>query len=389
MKRTALAALCLAAVLLSLAPAARADSLSLPEGLTELETEAFAGDTSLTEVVLPDTVTAIGDQAFADCAALGWATVPGSAETIGEGAFDGCAADLLIRTEPESAACLYARANDVDYQADTVYRALLIGQSYPGSTLVETLEGPPNDVAALEACLEGFPNTPWQVTVESNLTADGILAALDDAFYGATASDVSLFYYSGHGLTSSTSGMTGALVGVDAFNCVTAAQLRAATDRIPGRKIIMIDACYSGNFMPENLRAGVSSRGYRGGIELTHVDFAASFIRAFSRTSRAAGAAGEAYFIMTAAAADELSYEYCYTVGGVDRTVGLFTSTVCEGCGYDEVRQRACALKADVNANGVITFDEIYRYVYNQTIGEDQSVQVWPAGCAWFGPMRR
>ena len=364
---------------------ASADVMTIPDGVTGIEEEAFAGDTSLTRLALPDTVTAIGERAFAGCTGLGWATIPASVQTIGDAAFDSCAGDLLIATSAGSAAGLYARLNDVDYQAGTAYRALLIGQTYEGNTEVENLEGPDNDVAALRLCLENFNTTPWQVTVEMNLTAQGILDAVASAFSGATADDVSLFYYSGHGISSLNSETLGALVGMSTYDYVTASQLRAAMDLIPGRKVIIIDACYSGNFIPVIAR---SARGYSAEAAPTHVDFAESFIRTFSRRSRGA-ASGDQYFIMTAAAADEESFEYEYTVNGQKRVVGLFTSTLCEGCGYNEVRQYYKSLSADANGNTVITFDEVYRYVQSRTAGEDQTVQVYPAACDWFGLMRR
>ena len=39
---------------------------TLPDGLQHIETEAFAGDVSLTNVIIPSTVTSIGARAFAE-----------------------------------------------------------------------------------------------------------------------------------------------------------------------------------------------------------------------------------------------------------------------------------------------------------------------------------
>ena len=491
----------LIAIALGLAQGALAEALVLPAQLTEIGDEAFLGDSSVAEVVVPQGVLSIGENAFCDCTGLCRITIPASVEHLAETFVSGCAPDLLIRTEPGSAACAFAQTHQMDYQADTVYRALLVGQVYEAHPAL-TLDGPGNDVRAMQACLEMYENTPYQVRVSMDLTGGEILDAIRECFADAQSQDVSLFYYSGHGVSSSDSALQGAFLGADGQSAVTAAQLRAALDNIPGRKIVIIDACYSGNMLNggsdtdsdagsgadsdagtntdsgadsdagsdadsgagsdagtdtntdsgagadsgadtntdsgadsdagSNIDSGADSdadsdagsgAGSDAGTDtntdsdtdsdagsgmdsnadsvvaksasltsdadsaaeaMSAQEFVDSFIVAFSRSTRA-GLAGSGYFVLTAAAADEVSYEGF--VG--DRVMGLFTSRLLRGCGYDLVADSPGAIAADSNSNGVLTLSELYNYTGEQLAAWGQHIQVYPTGCAWFGMLRR
>ena len=65
--------------------------LVIPEGVTEIKTDAFRGATCLTSLTLPNSVTTIGSIAFYNCTGLGGTlTLPNSVTTIGYSAFSGC-----------------------------------------------------------------------------------------------------------------------------------------------------------------------------------------------------------------------------------------------------------------------------------------------------------
>lgn len=361
-----------------------AEKLELPSQLAEISEEAFAGNSSVTEVIIPDGTLVIGDFAFSDCTNLGWISIPASVESLGEGFVNGCADDLLIRTTSGSAACQYAQLNLIDYQAETKYRALIIGQTYPDIPALK-LYGPDNDIVAMSHCLELFEDTPYQTTVRMNLTADEILGAITDTFSSAAEEDVSLFYYSGHGVSSDDSSQQGALLGADNEGNITATQLRNALDQIAGRKIVIIDACYSGSVLSEN--RALFSNSAKSSITETDQpaeSFVDSFISAFSRKKRS-NLASDGYYVLTAAAADEESYEN--QVG--DRIMGLFTYNLVLGCGYDAYNECSATLLADGNDNGVLTLQEIFQYTRKSLIIEGQHARVYPDECSWFGLLRQ
>ena len=68
----------------------------LPDGVASIEgggdygEGAFAGCSSLREIVLPDTLSAIGYAAFADCSSLQEIALPNTLAAIGDYAFAGC-----------------------------------------------------------------------------------------------------------------------------------------------------------------------------------------------------------------------------------------------------------------------------------------------------------
>lgn len=217
---------------------ALAEIMVFPSRLEQVEQEAYLSNTAITEISLPAELQAIGNNAFKGCSNLVKAIIPGSATTIGTDAFASCSPAMLIRCAPGSPALTYAKAKGIDYNANTKYRALVIGQMYWG---VYYLEGPYWDAIAMEKMLSQsrFVENPFAVTVKSDLTKSQIRSAISSTFAGATENDVSLFFYSGHGDKG------GKLVGYD-FGMITPAELRGWLDTIPGRKIVIVDACYSG-----------------------------------------------------------------------------------------------------------------------------------------------
>ncbi len=65
-------------------------AVTLPELVTNIDSNAFAYCSDLTSVVLSDNLTTIGDDAFRDCEALTKITIPESVTDIGERAFYSC-----------------------------------------------------------------------------------------------------------------------------------------------------------------------------------------------------------------------------------------------------------------------------------------------------------
>lgn len=76
-------------------------SLILPDNLTKIGGEAFAGWTQLRHIFIPPSVTAIGEYAFYNCSSLADIQIPESVTTIGEYAFHRCPS-IAELTIPES-----------------------------------------------------------------------------------------------------------------------------------------------------------------------------------------------------------------------------------------------------------------------------------------------
>lgn len=218
-----------------------------------------------------------------------------------------------------------------------VYRALLIGNTYPDDYYNE-LAGPDNDVRAMKTMLSSMTGTDYSISARYNLTASGMTSAIASTFAGAEAGDVSLFYYSGHGTSS------GALVGDD-LSLLTVYNLRSALQKVAGTKIVILDSCYSG----ANIGKSTDSTAA----------FNSAVISAFSAAARSStNLADEGYIVLTACSKDQMSYSL--SSDGI-YYFGAFTYGVCYGSGYDSyLRQSLGSLSADDNGDGKITLGEAY-----------------------------
>ena len=242
-----------------------------------------------------------------------------------------------------------------------VYRALLVGNIYSGDTQ-KYLEGCDTDVAAMRKMLSKMSGTDYSVTAYIDLTASGIKSAIASTFADARECDVSLFYYSGHGSNN------GSLVGVGSTgNYVTVSDLRILLDEIPGKKIVIIDACYSGNMIGKSTDASGPAA------------FTSAFISGFSSFNKA-NLASNGYHVMTACSKDQRSQSL--SDGRI--AFGAFTFGICYGSGYDEWDQAFISgMPADTNGDGAITLGESYAMAVEQVewlkaqVGFDQSAQYY------------
>lgn len=240
-----------------------------------------------------------------------------------------------------------------------VYRALVIGNDYIGHFFEsEYLEVCADDRAAVGEMLSSMTGTNYIVSVQGNLTAAGFESAIASVFAEQTENDVSLVYYSGHGAAD------GSLLGVDR-KLFTVADMKNALDRIPGRKIVILDSCFSGSFIGKSVDDPVSkARAINGRI-----------ISVFASKAKN-NLASDQYYVITAASMDEYSY--------TGRTLSLFTYPVCYGSGW---RDADGVMNADADGNGKITLDECHRYAYayalNASSRYKQHAQVYPEDCSF------
>ncbi|HNX63350.1 MAG TPA: caspase family protein [Candidatus Limiplasma sp.] len=266
------------------------------------------------------------------------------------------------------------------------YRALLIGQMYTGSSYA--LHGTENDRDAIGAALSTMTATDYAITEKTDLTGNGILSAIQTAFSGATENDVSLFFYSGHGVESTDNEYLGALCGTDIPNAsgyITPTKLRTALDSIPGTKIVIIDACHSGNIIGKNTVA--SSDATTASVAATSTEdeqainqiIASSFISAFATSAKSNLATG-GYYVLVAAHSTQTSIE----MWNGYKWFGYFTTILCQGSGYDEINNSVLSsLYADANSDSKISLSEAYNYVIANTGSVTQVAQVYPTGSSY------
>ena len=139
-----------------------------------------------------------------------------------------------------------------DPPTGVTYRALIIGNG-TGYQYLNPLSGIANDVRGMKKALAST-NQNWQITAKENLTKQQMLDAIATAFSGATADDICLFFYSGHG-DESKSSTAGSLCGIDYDSSsghieggLTPVELRdALTAAAPGKVIVALDSCGSGS----------------------------------------------------------------------------------------------------------------------------------------------
>lgn len=222
--------------------------------------------------------------------------------------------------------------------AQPVYRALLIGNTYPGAS--NNLPGPDNDLFSMLTILNSMNETPFITRSAQNLTAGGIQAAIATTFADAQPTDVSLFYYSGHGDTS------GALVGTNS-TLLSVYGLRTALQNVPGMKIVILDCCYSGNAIGRSAASQNEAAAFNRAV-----------IRAFAAQSRSSeNLADQGYIVLTACRKDQISNTITDYSGYT--YFGAFTYSLCYGSGYDEWQRELLGyMPADTNGDSAVTLSE-------------------------------
>ena len=298
-------------------------------------------------------------------------------------------------------------------EAVGTYRALLIGNTYTGES--NELPGCENDVDGMRTMLGRMTATPYSVTVKKNIRAEEILSSISSTFGNASYNDVSLFYYSGHGANSlgadgNPTSYHAALVGT--FQTyVSIARLKTELDKIPGKKVIIIDACHSGQFIArDGTMTQVSSSAFNsqvvnlfanddqlsGDVSRTAVVLAADGSELLSEEAPAfidragdTNFAKSGYYVITACRSEEKSVSTGYDSNGdgkIDRYFGLFTYGLCYGNGWNLARNSAIsALNADLNKDSKVTLYEAYVYakVMAQSHNPNQTAQIWPENSAF------
>lgn len=225
-------------------------------------------------------------------------------------------------------------------------RMLLIGCDYFVSQ-PNTAPVSENNVRTVEAAWKvGMPDTPdtpdTVCRVNTIRTAEDLRNAVDEAFSGSSMQDMNICYISTHGVLPENGDPAGMTLlfsdGVEEVN-ISPTELRGMLDTVPGRKLLILDSCYSG---------AVIGKGAPG-LE-----------NAFDSPD---------YTVITSSGAAERSW-FWSAAGDTETGVGYFTGALIQalnaGDGYP----------ADLNRDGAITMTELKKTLEN--IHGVSAVRTWP-----------
>ena len=192
---------------------------------------------------------------------------------------------------------------------------------------------------------------------------------------GIEAVDISVEIDIAQGLGIHLVGLADAAVKESLLRTITA--LQSLGFRIPGKKIVIIDSCHSGQMIG---RSGEASSVTNA--ELTA--FNRQVVTTFTQQARSDyDLANSGYYVITAAHSTEDRATMGYDAdndGILDKRFGLFTYSMCYGNGWNMATNAARTLTADSDSDGVITLNEAYSYArYKaQQSNPNQTAQVYP-----------
>lgn len=246
----------------------------------------------------------------------------------------------------------------------TCYRALVIGNTYAGTS--SELEGPERDSHAVANMLDTMGATPYEVRLLEGVGKNGITQAVERTFADATQYDVSLFYFSGHG-DSAGKLVTQEEGGTKGY--VTPTELRELLDTVPGKKIVILDCCYSGAFINKAAaRDGGMLAAAASGEDPEA--FTSAVISAFSG-GMPSGAKLKSYLtssdytVLVSSTRSQTSLSVKVKVSDGEAVyVGLMTYCLCGGSGFNELTyKRTKKMSADTNGDKAVSLIEGYDYV--------------------------
>ncbi|SNR32417.1 caspase family protein [Blastococcus mobilis] len=202
------------------------------------------------------------------------------------------------------------------------------------------LAAPEHDAEALAAVLEDPAVAGFDVTMLVNQPHHVVGEAIADFYTGARRDDLTLLYFTGHGLKDDEGrlylAMTNTRRSALMFTAISGAQLNDAMDASASRrKVLILDCCYSGAF-PSGRRA--------------KADEGVQTLERFQGKGRA---------VLTASDATQYAFEG-------DDLRGTGTSSVFTRYLVEAISSGA----ADLDEDGDIALDELYSYVYDRVTTE-------------------
>lgn len=269
------------------------------------------------------------------------------------------------------------------------YRALLVGIGEYQASNIADLSSPPYDVERVEKILGLCHFGPDNITFSSIETLingqankSNILQSITSTFYQADNNDISYFYFTGHGnYTNNSSYLCPYDVTDNTSSAISVSELENALSAIPGKKVVILDSCFSGGFIGKNVSLNKESQK----------DFNQNIIQVFFEKQFGRNITGSQYQVITASKSSQTAF-------GVETQPGynpfsLMTLLFCESCGYDYLADSyKNLLPADINNDEIVSLQEAYDYIQKEMdillpLLEDQfdmeleqDVQVYPLG---------
>lgn len=263
-------------------------------------------------------------------------------------------------------AALMLAAPALAEQADTQYRALVIGEQNYVPEEVSDREGAIHTSEGMRDMLLAL-TMDYRVQAEADIGADRALQAIGEAFDGAREADVSLFYINAHGYYEN--GIAWLLFSDGSM--LTAQDLERALRKIPGTVVVIVDACNSGGFIAEG-----------------EMGFSSGFTSAFAGKTVPSGLRLSKYKVICSSGLEQQSYRlgFAGAEGGAEAIGTVLARCLCEGAGWDFIGDKRSAMRADANFDGTVTLgdmqiflDQRIAWYLDQTGGEyAQNVQVYP-----------
>ncbi|MCF7943320.1 MAG: caspase family protein [Spirochaetia bacterium] len=219
----------------------------------------------------------------------------------------------------------------------------------------------------------------FDVTVKYNneVTKNSIMAELETVRLAAGPDDILVFHFSGHGdgyFRNDDSTLDNPFIlppeefqgqasiipditAEDSGQVIYETELLDMLAEIPGKKLVILDICHAGGFVPDD---GITVDRLPGDYEYTGDDSAVfkTWDKYFSYT-------GESVYpdiwVIASAGANELAYES----GMVEN--GFFTYHLLEGLGFNHDESSIDkSIPADANGDGLVTVSELYAEVFSR-----------------------
>ncbi len=237
--------------------------------------------------------------------------------------------------------------------------ALIIANDRYDDQGLKKLKAPAQDAAALERVLHDPQIGDFEVEVVHNASADLMRRRIQGFFNSRRRADTLLLHFSCHGLKSESGELYLAASDTEppllAATAVPSQFIRGCMSGTrAGRSVLFLDCCYGGAFS-----RGSSSVRASGDINV---------LESFAKDEPASG---RGWAVITASDSMEYAFEGSKLAENSTPRPSLFTHAVVEGLETGE---------ADLDADGNVSLDDLYEYVYRHV--RDQNPHQTPKKAA-------